>query len=34
MLVAHGWSQHKLSERALELSGVVAELGRRIDNFG
>lgn len=33
MLVAHGWSQHKLSERAMELSGVVSELGRRLDNF-
>jgi DNA recombination protein RmuC len=33
MLVAHGWSQHKLSERALELSDVVSELGKRLDGF-
>jgi DNA recombination protein RmuC len=33
MLVAHGWSQHKLSERANELTGVVSELGKRLENF-
>jgi len=33
MLIAHGWKQNKLSERANELSVVVSDLGRRLDLF-
>jgi DNA recombination protein RmuC len=33
MLIAHGWKQNKLSERANELSLVVSELGKRLDLF-
>lgn len=33
MLIAHGWQQHRLSERAQELSGVVAQLGDRLETF-
>jgi DNA recombination protein RmuC len=33
MLIAHGWNQNKMSERAAELSGVVSELGNRLENF-
>ena len=33
MLIAHGWKQNKLSEKAAELSGVVSELGKRLELF-
>lgn len=33
MLIAHGWKQFRLSERALELSQVVSQLGDRIETF-
>ena len=33
LLIAHGWSQHSLSERAAELSNVVDELGSRLELF-
>jgi DNA recombination protein RmuC len=33
MLIAHGWKQFRLSERALELSQAVSQLGDRIETF-
>jgi DNA recombination protein RmuC len=33
MLIAHGWKQHRLSEKAAELSQVVSTLGQRLDLF-
>ncbi len=33
MLIAHGWKQFRLSEKALELSQVVNQLGDRIETF-
>jgi DNA recombination protein RmuC len=33
MLIAHGWNQNKMSEKAAELSAVVAELGNRLETF-
>ena len=33
MLIAHGWKQHRLSERAAELSKVVDDLGGRLELF-
>jgi len=33
MLIAHGWKQFRLSEKALELSQAVSQLGDRIETF-
>ena len=33
MLIAHGWKQFRLSEKAHELSQVVSQLGDRIETF-
>jgi DNA recombination protein RmuC len=33
MLIAHGWKQFRLSEKALELSHAVSQLGDRIETF-
>lgn len=33
MLVANAWKQHKVSEKALELSNIVNQLGDRIETF-
>lgn len=33
MLIAHGWKQFRMSEKALELSQVVTQLGDRIETF-
>jgi DNA recombination protein RmuC len=33
MLIGHAWNQHRLSEKANELSQVVSQLGDRLENF-
>jgi DNA recombination protein RmuC len=33
MLIAQGWKQHRLSEKAAELSAVVEQLGGRLETF-
>jgi DNA recombination protein RmuC len=33
MLIAHGWKQFRLSEKAVELSNVVEQLGDRLETF-
>lgn len=33
MLIAHGWKQHRLSEKAAELSKIVEQVGDRLETF-